>query len=127
MRTGAEDPHQATKGLAEAVRSMPEALVWGQSDVVQTGFALLADFRGEHDLANELLETTANRDFVLLGFTIEHRLEQRGQTSDEDWLALATEFWSRVVPDDMHAGATSVADLLERWQSGAQGLPTAAP
>jgi hypothetical protein len=115
---GSGETEWATAELAEAVRSQPSAMVWGQADIVQTAFALLADYRGEHDLAAELFATAANRDLQLVALTVEHLLEQRGLSTDDDWLSVAAELWTRVVPEGARAHALSTANLVSWWSSG---------
>ncbi|MEM7141325.1 MAG: BTAD domain-containing putative transcriptional regulator [Actinomycetota bacterium] len=113
---GAGDPHAATAALAEDVRTRPGGLVWGQADTVQVAFALLADFRGETDLAADLFATANNRDLNMVAFTVEHEMNKRGLSGDEAWLELAAEQWTRIVPEDARKDrATTTADLVEWW------------
>lgn len=122
---GAGDPEKATAELTQAVRSQPGAMVWGQADVVQTAFALLADFRGEPDLAADLFANANNRDFTLIAFTVEHLLNKRGQSGDEAWLTTAAELWTRVVPEGTRSSRARTTSMLLDWWSGSEAtLPS---
>lgn len=116
---GTGDPDQATADLASAVRSLPEAKAWGRAGIVQTAFAMLADFRGEHDLATELFASAVNRDVMLLTVAIEHVMAVRGVSGDQAWLEVGAEFWNRIVPEGSAAAAAqSTPQLLSWWTSG---------
>ncbi len=113
------DALEATGVLSESVRSLPEAGAWGRAGIIQTAFAMLADSRGEPDLATELFASAVNRDILLIAVAISHVMQTRGVTGDEAWLEVGIEFWTRVVPpESVAATATSTPQLLSWWSSG---------
>lgn len=109
----------ATAELSATVRQLPEAGAWGRAGIIQTAYAVLADFRGEPELANELFTSAVNRDILLLTVAIAHVMASRGVTGDEAFLEVGLEFWTRVVPpDSVAATATSTPQLMRWWVSG---------
>lgn len=114
-----DDPFAATMALNETVRSLPAAGVWGRAGEIQTAYAMLADYRGEHELAAELFASADNRDIMLLSVAVAHVMETRGLTGDDAWMEVGIEFWTRIVPSDsVAATATSTPQLMRWWSSG---------
>lgn len=113
---GTGDPHKATADLAATVRNLPPAGIWGRSGEIQLAFGLLAYYRGEPELSAELLATARSRDTLLIGTCIEHIIETRGIESDEGWLEIASDFWSRVLPSNVLSDRqVTTPELLSRW------------
>ena len=80
---------------------------------------MLADFRGEHDLATELFSSAINRDILLLSVAIGHVMDQRGLSGEQAWLEVGIEFWTRVVPTDgLPTAEMSTPQLLTWWSTG---------
>ena len=112
---------QARTALSAAVRELPPGTVWSRADDYQTAFALLADFRGEHELAAELLATPLPGNPLIATIVIEHEALKRGRDDEAGWLLTAAELISRAVPDDP-VGARDITAaipvLVEWWAAG---------
>ena len=112
---------QARTALSAAVRERPPGTVWSRADDYQTAFALLADFRGEHELADELLATPLPGNPLIATIVIEHEALKRGRDDEAGWLLTAAELISRAVPDDP-VGARDITAaipvLVEWWAAG---------
>lgn len=116
---GSGYPDRATSELADAVRALPPATTWGRAGIIQTAFAILADLRGEHDLATDLFASAINRDILLLSVAISHVMNQRGLSGEQAWLEVGIEFWARVAPEGgMPAAAEGAPQLLTWWRTG---------
>ena len=122
VRGGAGDPVVATSELAAQVRRLQPAGIWGRADDFQTAFGLLAAFRGEHELANDLLATPMTRYMLLAPLVVRHVASLRGVTDPADYLPIAQELWSRNFPNGVNRGeATSTGGLIGWWTTGAVG------
>lgn len=115
----AGQPEEATAMLAAAVRRLPAASVWGRADDLQMAFGVLADLRGEHELAAELLATPVTRHLLLATVVVEHVAASRGLRTDAERVGVAIELWTRVFPEGVRRGdATSIAELNAWWSTG---------
>lgn len=113
------DPHQATAELGASVRALPEAGAWGRAGIIQTAYAMLADYRSEPELADDLFASAVTSNIMLLAVVIAHAMDRRGLTGDAAWAEVGIEFWTRIVPpDSVAATATSTPQLLRWWTSG---------
>jgi hypothetical protein len=96
-------------------------MVWGRADDFQTAFGLLADFRGDHELAEELLATPITHQALLATVVIEHVARMRGRHGEAGWRKTALELLTRVLPDDTgggRGGAGVTPELVSWWASG---------
>ncbi len=89
------------------------------STLAQTAFGLLADFRGEHELADQLLTTPITHYVLLASFVIDHVARARGMHDDEGLKAVAIELWTRNFPNETRSGvARTTQELLSWWVTG---------
>ncbi len=80
---------------------------------------LLADFRGEHELAAQLLDTPITRYVLLASVVIDHVARARGMHDNEGLQKVAIELWTRNFPEETQAGAAmTTQDLVSWWSSG---------
>lgn len=104
IRGGAGRPGEATSALAEAVRRLRPASVWGRADDFQMAFGMLADFRGEHALAGELLATPFRGISCWPRWWWITFATTRGKTDDVGRGEVAMELWTRIFPDGVRRG-----------------------
>lgn len=115
---------EASAELTAAVRRLQPATVWGRSDDFQTAFGLLADYRGDHELADDLLATSLPVNPLLAVVLIEHVARKRGREGEAGWVQTAIELLSRALPDDpqaRHGGTTGLPELVAWWAEGRAG------
>lgn len=115
---------EASTELAAAVRRLQPATVWGRSDDFQAAFGLLADYRGDHELADDLLATSLPVNALLAVVLIEHVARKRGREGEAGWVQTAIELLSRALPDDpeeRYGGATGLPELVAWWAEGRAG------
>ncbi|MEM7142206.1 MAG: BTAD domain-containing putative transcriptional regulator [Actinomycetota bacterium] len=120
IRAHAGEADEATSDLEAAIERLPAASVVGRAADFQFAFGMLAHYRGDVALADELLATEAPLQPLILLIAVRNHALRNDHFTPEGWIASHVEFASRLPdPDLTGAPAGKLAGVAMRSDASA--------